>query len=495
MGLFIMLRSFIRLATASFGFGALVCSSAAAETFTRSHDFILGTNLDLVIISGSEATADQVESAVLAEIYRLNAILSTYDPESEVSTLNSVSSATVSRDLFTVLSACEAFREQTRNALSCRIGGLLQTWQSSEDKGEVPSRAQLRLTAGEIRRAKLNMDESAMSLDRPDPVQFQLNALAKGFVIDRAMAAARAADPDLDGLLINIGGDIKTWGESPDATSWTAAIKSARSETGNGIEVMLGDGALATSGRGPRDRDIGGKSFSHIISPKNGWHVEGVSQASVFAEDSMTADALATALLVMPLNDGMALINARAGVEARIVADDGRAYTSDGWSLLETGSDGARTNESWPNGYAFSVDFVIPELDVSNYERPYIAAWVADSNRQLVRILLLAGPEERWMEENYYWHRRFGRKAGSLPDALSEPTRKPGQYLIQWDGLDHDGNPAPAGEYVLHIEAAREHGDHQHESFEITLGENPFAIERQAGDELGNISVSFGAAP
>ncbi|MEM1087191.1 MAG: DUF2271 domain-containing protein [Pseudomonadota bacterium] len=489
-----MLHTFSRLAIASFSLGTLACSAALAETFTRSHDFILGTNLDLIIVSESQDSADQAETAVLAEIDRLNAILSTHDPESEISALNAASSATLSSDLYAVMKACESFREQTQNALSCRIGDLLSIWDSHEAAGEAPSRAQLRLTAGETRRAKLNMDDDASSLDRPDVVKFQLNALAKGYIIDQAMDAARAASPDLEGILINIGGDIKAWGQGPDDIAWTAAIKAARAQPAGGVNVSMGAGALATSGRGPRDREIAGKTYSHIISPKNGWHVTRTSQASVFANDAITADALATALLIMPLNDGLALIETMGNVEARIVAEDGRAYTSSGWSVLETGSSEAQTNGEWPSEYAFSVDFVIPELDVANYERPYIAAWVADSDRKLVRILLLAGPEERWMEENYYWHRRFGRKAGSLPDALSEPTRKPGQYLIQWDGLDHDGNPAPAGNYVLHIEAAREHGDHQHERFEITLGSDPFAIERAAGNELGDISVSFGAA-
>lgn len=487
-----MLRTFTCLAILSFG---LIVSNATADTFTRTHDFILGTNLKLIIVTDSDTTADKVETAVLSEIERLNLILSTYDPDSEVSALNTANSARISSDLFEVLQACEAIRDETKNALSCRIGALLKAWQAGEEAGEAPSRAALRLVAGEIRRAKLNLDQNTLSLERPDVVTFQLNALAKGYIIDRALAAARTTSPDLDGLLINIGGDIKTWGQSPDESQWVAAIKPARSESGVGVEIELGDGALATSGRGPRDREIDGKTYSHIVSPKSGWHVQGVSQASVIAGDAVTADALATALLVMPLNDGLLLIETRDGVEARIVADDGRAYPTSGWTAFENGASAAQTNETWPRGYAFSVDFVIPELDVSNYERPYIAAWVADSNRELVRILLLAGPEERWMEENYYWHRRFGRKAGSLPDALSEPTRKPGQYLIEWDGLDHDGTPAPAGDYVLHVEAAREHGDHQHESFEITLGSDPFAIERQAGDELGDISISFGAAP
>lgn len=488
-----MLNALTRIGVVISSLFGLACSGAVAETYSRSNDFVLGTNLDLVIVADTEKDADTVEAAILTEVSRLNAILSTYRTTSEITSLNSTNSATVSPDLFAVLKACEAFRAQTENALSCRIGALLNTWQAAEEANDLPSRAPLRLAAGEIRRAKLNIDETSLSLDRPDVVTFQLNALAKGYIIDRALDAARAASPELNGLLINIGGDIKTWGQSPKNEPWSTAIKAALSETGNGVQLTFGAGAIATSGRGPRDRAIDGKSYSHIISPKNGWHVEGISQASVFAEDAMTADALATALLVMPLNDGIALIETLLGVEARIMADDGRAYVSSGWSALEIGSEKAKTNEYWPTDFRFDVNFVIPDLDVSNYERPYIAAWVADADRKLVRILLLAGPEERWMEENYYWHRRFGRKSGSLTEALSEPTRKPGQYLVSWDGLDHDGNPALSGDYVLHMEAAREHGEHQHESFEISLGTTPFYLERAGGDELGNIFVSFGA--
>ncbi|MEO1360269.1 MAG: hypothetical protein AAFU81_08010, partial [Pseudomonadota bacterium] len=60
-----MLHTFSRLAIASFSLGTLACSAALAETFTRSHDFILGTNLDLIIVSESQDSADQAETAVL----------------------------------------------------------------------------------------------------------------------------------------------------------------------------------------------------------------------------------------------------------------------------------------------------------------------------------------------------------------------------------------------------------------------------------------------
>ena len=240
---------------------------------------------------------------------------------------------------------------------------------------------------------------------------------------------------------------------------------------------------------------IGGQAYGHVLSPYNGWAITGAISASVHAGDAMTADALATALMAMPLDRGLALVEGLDGVEASIIAEDGRTYSSTGWTLLtvEGMSGTAQNAPAWPPGYTFTVDFEIPALEVAGYERPYIAVWLADTERNLVRILMLAGDDSRWMEENYFWYRRFGRKAGSLVDALSGPTRRPGEYSLDWDGLDHDGAPVPPGEYVLHLEAAREHGGHQHESIELMLGDAAFTHEVPAGEELGRIAVRFGS--
>ena len=89
-----MLRKLTRLIFAGSGAALLACSGAVAETFTRTNDFVLGTQMDLVIVADSEAEADLVEATIVDEIERLNAILSTYDPNSEISALNTLGSAT-----------------------------------------------------------------------------------------------------------------------------------------------------------------------------------------------------------------------------------------------------------------------------------------------------------------------------------------------------------------------------------------------------------------
>lgn len=468
--------------------------SAEGETFRRHRDHVLGTSFDLVVVAETADTADAVETAILEEVDRLSAILNTYDESSEISRLNAVEATDISPELFHVISACEAFREQTGNALSCRIGGIVAAWSEAEQTGTPPSRIDMRLLAGQIRRADIALDEETGHVARPDGVIFDTNALAKGFIIDAALEVAKQAVPEAEGILLDIGGDLRAWGEGPQEGGWHVGIEVPAGEAGTGeTSLILTKGSIATSGRGPRDRVIAGQAYGHVLSPFNGWAITGAIAASVHAEDAMTADALATALMAMPLDRGLDLVESLPGVESSVIAEDGRAYSSSGWANLIDGavSDSSLAGPAWPTGYTFKVDLEIPEMDVADYERPYIAVWIADPDRNLVRILMLAGDDSRWMEENYYWFRRFGRKAGSLVDALSGPTRRPGEYTLEWDGFDHDGAPVPPGEYVLHLEAAREHGGHQHESIEMTLGEIAFTHELPGGEELGRISARF----
>ncbi|MEM6626802.1 MAG: DUF2271 domain-containing protein [Pseudomonadota bacterium] len=461
--------------------------SVEAEPFQRRHENVLGASLDIIVHANEEDVADSAEEAVLAEIARLNALLSTYLETSEVSRLNAAERMVISPELIEVLSACEAFRETTENALSCRIGELVSAWREAEATDTVPSRPELRVLAGEIRRAAVEIDVKSKIVARPYPVQFETNALAKGYIIDAAIDAAKLAAPEMSGLLVNIGGDLRTWGDTGTTEGWRAVIPGREGDT----VVRLSEAALATSGVGPRDRVIDGKSFSHIVSPTSGWPTSKVAEVSVYAPDAMTADALATAFAVMRLKASLRLIETMPNTEASITMSDGYRHQSSGWSALQVDAP-AKADAAWPDDHVFAVSFEIPEIDVADYEQPYIAAWIADPDRNLIRILLLAGEESRWMEENYYWHRRFGRKAGSLVTTVSEPTRRPGRYSLTWDGLNHRGETAAHGDYILHVEAAREYGGHQHERIAFTLSDASIKQDVLAGDELGEIQLRLG---
>jgi FAD:protein FMN transferase len=475
----------------------LLSDTAVADIYKRHHDYVLGTSLDLSLNAPSVEHADQAEAAILSEIDRLRRVFSTYEEASEIVRLNQTDSLAVSSDLVHVLDQCESYRRETGNALSCRIGGLVDSWTNAELESILPDRPAMRLLAGEIRRADVQINVNERRVRRPAVVQFATDALAKGYILDAALNAAREDAPELSGVLLNIGGDIRVWGDGPQDSVWRVAVTQG-SELGDGASVsqrvlQVEGGAVATSGLGSRDHMIDGEAYGHVLSPADGWPVAHTLAATVYAQDALTADALATALLVLDLNSALNLVNHTPGVEAEVVTADNRSHVSAGWdALLSDDISATVPHTTWPEGYNFSIEFGIPRQYVTDYERPYVAVWIADKQRNLVRILMLAGRQDRWMEENYFWHRRFGRKAGSLVDAIAGPTRPPGRYDLVWDGLDDDGEAVPAGEYILHLEAAREHGNHQHESFTFTLSDVAFYHQIEAGNELDRVSIRFG---
>lgn len=476
-----------------------VGSSLAQPLVQQWHqDHVLGTSLDLVMVGVSKAQADEVVAVIQAEIARLDAVLSVWRSDSEISRLNRNPQMQVSDDLFAVIRACEAWRDQTCGAFSARMGQLLQQWELAQGVGVLdPELTGAQSTRIASRRVTLHAAEQV--IERPAGVQFAPDALAKGYVIDRAISAARQAMPALRGLMVDVGGDLRVWGQAPRAAGWQVGVRDAGTRGDNQMpqQVLgLNQQALAFSGRGARDRD----GQSHLIDPATGLAVNHVEQSVVVAPTTADADALATALAVLPPEEGMALIARIAGAEAQIVYGNGRVVESAGWqsllatpqdqiNMLSVASDAAATS-SWPQGYQAQLDYVIPKIDVPKYRAPYVVIWVTDSNKQLVRTLQVWGDEHKWQDSNYVWWRRYGRKMDNL-DTVAKPSRQAGRYSVVWDGKDDQGKRVAAGQYQVHIESAREHGDHSYQSFDLEVSPKPSVQSKPAKDELGTLQLRF----
>lgn len=466
-------------------------------------DHVLGTSLDLVMVGVSQAQADEVVAVINAEIARLDAVLSIWRKDSEISRLNRNPQMQVSNDLFAVISACETWRDRTCGAFSARMGQLLQQWELAQGVGRLDP-ALTSAQAARIASRRIRLYPAERIIERPAGVQFAPDALAKGYVIDRALAVARQAMPALRGLMVDVGGDVRVWGQAPRAAGWQVGVRDAGSRGDNQApqQVLALQGqAVAFSGRGARDRE----GQSHLIDPATGLAVNHVEQSVVVAPTTADADALATALAVMPPEDGMALIAQIAGAEAQVVYGNGRVVESAGWrsllatpqdqiSLLGVASDAAgstiASSSSWPQGYQAQLDYVIAKMDVPKYRAPYVVIWVTDANKQLVRTLQVWGEEHKWQDSNYVWWRRYGRKMDNL-DTIAKPSRPAGRYSVVWDGKDDQGKRVAAGQYQIHIESAREHGDHSYQHFDLMVSPQPSVQNKPAKDELGALQLRF----
>ncbi len=470
------------------------------EVYRFHEDHVLCTSLDLVALAPGPGSAAVAVEAVRSEIRRLAAILSGHDPDSELSRLNRASGpVAVSRDLFAVLRAAEDWRLRTDGAFSARLGLALADW-AGPAAGQGAAVLAARAAGGAVL-----LDEARRTVPRPEGVVCALDGSAKGYVRERALAAARRAVPDLSGLLLDIGGDIRCWGCPPGEDGWRVGL-AGRDLADNlaPAEILsVRDGAVATSGRGARDVPVRGEARSHIMAAASGAPADRIRSAAVRAANALAADALSTAFASMEPERAVALADALPGVETRIETTDGRRLVSGGWDGAAPPASAAGpaprplklaqdAGAAWPAGFGASVQYEVPRIESDNYKAPYVTIWVTDEKRNLVRTLLVLGNEPRWIDSNYVWWRRYGRKNTALVDAVSRPTRMPGRYSAVWDGKDDDGKAVPQGRYLVHVEASREHGGHSYLSGEVTLGTGAAEAALPAKDELGPTRFRYG---
>ena len=476
-----------------------------AEPYRFHYDHVLGASLDVTAVAEDEATAQMAVTAARHEIARLDPILSGWREDSELQRLNRSSSARASPELFEVIARSEHWRAATGGAFDCRAGGILAVWRAAQgSSGKVDSVMLDSALKASVQ--ALRLDAVSRTVERPHGVRLTLDGLAKGYVIDAALAAARKASPNLRGLMIDIGGDLRCWGQAPQATGWRVGV----AETGDADNVApattlrLGDRAVAASGRGERDLMVRGEAVSHTLSPATGRPVTHVRRAVVVAPTAADADALATAFMVMAPPEAVALADRTPGVETQVIDHAGNAHRSSGWPDLQappaglirasfaTSAIAAVGPSAAAKPLGLDLTYQVPKIDVERYHAPYVVMWLTDENRQMVRTLAVLGKKPKWAPENFVWWRRYGSQAPEVLDTIARTTRLPGRYTVQWDGLDESGQPVAPGKYVLHIEASREKGGHTYQTVDLDLSGPGGSKSLAAKDEMGPVDMKFG---
>src|SRR5262249_28426886 len=158
-----------------------------------------------------------------------------------------------------------------------------------------------------------------------------LNAIAKGYIVERACDAALAAsNHGIHGLLLNIGGDLRVCGE------WSRTIGIAApqgdSETTEPIgRIEVRDRSVATRAGSPRGLATRGRHYSHIADPRSGDPAERTVRATVIAERGADADALATIFMVLSVEESLRLADALPSIACRLVTDAGRVARNSRW--------------------------------------------------------------------------------------------------------------------------------------------------------------------
>jgi thiamine biosynthesis lipoprotein len=497
--------------------GVLVPGMVAAHDRDNVYCFqanVLGTLAEFVVTAPNRERAHLATGAALAEIARLDCILSGYRLDSELSRLNRAREMRVSPDLFAVLSQAEELQARSGGAFSTRMGAVEALWRAADTSP--PDAVALR-RAIKSAEQKPHLDHANRIVGRPEGLVFSVDALAKGYIVDRALdAARRTAVPS--GILVDIGGDLRCHGRAGRQLSWQVGLADARLPYANApivSQVQLRDQAIATSGRGVRDRIIGGTAHGTTLSPQSGMPVTAHLSASVVAPTAAQADSLATALLVMSPEQGLRLAE-QSGAQARITQSDGAVLTTTGWAHLEAGplpqplggnaglisvADNDRLSlrpSGWVSDWALQVyyeAFIDPGHRASDYRSPYLVMWISDKAGRPVRTLIIIGKDPEYQQDNHIWWALYGSRARRMVEVRSGPTSLSGRYPTFWPGFDDGYSTVAPGEYLLNIETSRERGGHTFRSIPVTIGRKAFEHDIKPTADMGTVKLVFGRQP
>lgn len=244
--------------------------------------------------------------------------------DGEIAALNAAGGreVTLSADTRALLARGQDYGALTGGALDITIGAASALWDFEAQA--VPDAAAL--AAARVDYRALELTETGARL--PEGMAVDLGAIAKGYAADGLADYLRSAG--VSSALLDLGGNIYALGEKA-GEPFAVGIRDPLTEDALAAVVRVSDCAVVTSGTYERGFVRDGVTYHHILDPATGWPVDnGLLSVTVVCADATEADALSTACFVRGLEDGLALVEARDGVEALFIDTDGALHSSSG---------------------------------------------------------------------------------------------------------------------------------------------------------------------
>jgi FAD:protein FMN transferase len=301
----------------------LACAASGEETPKRFayEKAEMGLPFRITLYAADEASAKAAAAAAFERISQLNAVLSDYDPDSELSRLSRThdKDVPVSTDLWNVLERAQAMSARSDGAFDVTVGPLVNLWRNARRKHELPSRElidEMRSRVG-WKFLQLNPETRSVRLLKEE-MRLDCGSIGKAYAVDEALKILRARG--ITRALVGGSGDMAAGDPPPGKEGWKIeAAPLDAPDAPKGEIVLLNNSAIATSGDIFQHVEIDGVRYSHIVNPHTGLGLTDHSLVTILASDCATANSLSTTVSILGPERGMRLIEDTPGVAGRIL--------------------------------------------------------------------------------------------------------------------------------------------------------------------------------
>jgi thiamine biosynthesis lipoprotein len=327
--------------------GAVAPSSEPKRVDAK--EVAMGTNVTFVAFTNDtvdEAGVRALFAKALAEIKRLEALLSEWREDSDIGRVNRGDGewVSVAPETLEVIKLGVAAGKQSDGTFDITFQSMSDLWKfggAKEAEPKVPKKADVQAKKKLVDYRKVEFEEQKVRLGKGQKIG--LGGIAKGYIVDKAAHVLK--EGGLASFLVQAGGDLYASGKKPDGSHWVSGVKDPRGTSGKFFGVLeLEDHAFSTAGDYARAYIVDGKRYHHIIDPRTGYPATACRSVTVWANDALTADTVDDAVFILGPEKGLALVESLDGVGAVIVDASNKVWVSkrlEGkWRQLSQPTDG-----------------------------------------------------------------------------------------------------------------------------------------------------------
>ncbi|CAM4293695.1 FAD:protein FMN transferase [Flavobacterium terrigena] len=292
---------------------------------------LMGNRFEISILANDENVANSCIDLAVAEISRIEKLLTTFSNNSVTFQINEnagIQPVVVPKKVFDLIFRCQMISKMTQGAFDISYGSIdKKFWNFDLNMTSLPDKdlAKKAVELINYENIILNDKEQTVFLKNKG-MRIGFGGIGKGYAAECAKKILQ--QNGIESGIVNAAGDLTAWGYQENGEAWTIGIADPNKKESIFSTFNITNTSVATSGNYEKFVIIDGKKYSHTIDPKTGYPISGIKSVTIIAENAEIADALATPVTVMGIDVGLNFINQIPNIGCIIIDDYDKMYSS-----------------------------------------------------------------------------------------------------------------------------------------------------------------------
>lgn len=310
----------------------LTTISSFGQTIYKRKLAMLGSPFEISVVANDSIKANEYSNLAINEVKRIENLISDWIPTTQISEINKnagIQPVKVDEEVFDLVERAIKISKLTNGAFDISYASMDKIWKFDGSMKEMPTPEAIKKSVERIGYQNIILDKENKTIFlKLSGMKLGLGGIGQGYIADKVKELLQSKG--CSSGLVNVSGDINTWGKQPNGELWTVGIVNPMNKNKVFATFPLDNSAVETSGSYEKFVSFNGIRYSHIIDPRTGYPATGIVSVSVFAKQTEIADALATGIFVLGVEVGLDLVNQLKGIECIIVDDKGKIHASKG---------------------------------------------------------------------------------------------------------------------------------------------------------------------